>query len=224
MGDLPGAIRMAADIKDDTGRDRAAVDIATAHAEAGRYDEAMKAVESIRGDAPRLVARCRLGRARGKAKDPEAARRLFFRALDIAKDLKLNGEPDPTGRYHIALAQAESGEYRAARETLRLRVRAPSILADDEVEVIALTQARAGGFSRALFALQLLPQSDTLARSRALQEIVRLQVESGDEENVLDLVDGFDSPICQARVLMGAARGLTALKHKRAEFDRNRVP
>jgi hypothetical protein len=112
------------------------------------------------------------------------------RALNIAKDLKLNGEPDPTGPYHIALAQAESGDYRAARETLRRNAPDPSIEADDQVEVIALTQARAGDFSRALLMLEVLPQSDTLTRSRALQEILRLQVESGDEENVLDLVDG----------------------------------
>jgi RNA polymerase sigma factor (sigma-70 family) len=224
MGDLPGASRIAADIKDETGRDRAEVDIATAHAEAGRWDEAMKAVESIRDDAPRLVALCRVGRARGKAKDPEAARKLFSRALNIAKDLKLNGEPDPTGQYHIALAQAESADYRAARETLRRSAPDPSIAADDQVEVIALTQARAGDFSRALLMLEVLPRSDTLTRSRALQEILRLQVESGDEENVLDLVDGFDSPICQARVLMGIARGLTALKHKRTDFDTNNLP
>jgi tetratricopeptide (TPR) repeat protein len=224
MGDLPGASRIAADIKDETGRDRAEVDIATAHAEAGRWDEAMKAVESIRDDAPRLVALCRVGRARGKAKDPEAARKLFSRALSIAKALKLSGEPDPTGPYHIALAQAESGDYRAARETLRRSAPDSSIEAADQVEVIALTRARAGDCSRALLMLEVLPRSDTLTRSRALQEILRLQVESGDEENVLDLVDGFDSPICQARVLMGFARGLAALKHKRTNFDTNNLP
>jgi hypothetical protein len=46
-----------------------------------------------------------------------------------------------------------------------------------------------------------------------LQEIVRLQIESGEDQEVIDSVDGFDSPDCAARVLMGIARGLTARKH-----------
>jgi RNA polymerase sigma factor (sigma-70 family) len=211
MGGLPGAVRTAAGIMDVSGRDRAQVDIVSAHAEVGRWAEAMKTVESIRGDAPRLVAICRLGRARAKAKDPEAARTLFARAVEIAKNLKLNSEPDRTGSYHIAMEQAESGDYRAARETLRRNRPDPS--GDEEVQVIAVARARAGDYAGALLTVALLPQSSTSTRSQVLREVVRLQIESGDAKHVLDSVGGFDSPVCEARVLMGIARGLAALKH-----------
>jgi RNA polymerase sigma factor (sigma-70 family) len=221
MGDLPGAIRMAASIVDDTGRDRAEVDIAIAHAAAGRWIEAMSVVESIRGDAPRLVALTRLGLAHGKAKDPEAARKLFSRALEIAKDLKENGEPDRSGAYHVAAAQAESGDYRGARETLR-RSR-PEGPAEEAAEMIAMSRARAGDFSGAHLTLEALP-SLLNTRSEVLSEIVRLQIESGDDQHVLDSVEGFDSPVCEARVLMGMARGLTALKATRAKADSKRAP
>jgi RNA polymerase sigma factor (sigma-70 family) len=216
MGDLPGAIRMAASIVDDTGRDRAEVDIAIAHAAAGRWIEAMNVVESIRGDAPRLVALTRLGLARGKAKDPEAARKLFYRALEIAKDLKENGEPDRSGAYHVAAAQAESGDYRGARETLR-RSR-PEGPAEEAAELIAMSRALAGDFSGALLCLGSL-SSSLSTHAQVLSEIVRLQIESGDDQHVLDSVEGFDSPVCEARVLMGMARGLTALKATRAKAD-----
>ena len=223
MGDLPGAVRMAAGITDDAGRDRAEVDIAMAHAEAGRWDEAMNMVESIRDGAPRLVAMCRVGRARAKAKDPEAARKLFARALVIAKELKLNGQPDPTGPYHVALAQAESGDHRAARETLR-RLNQPFPSADDEVEVFVQIRVKAGDFAAALMAVELLPESSMSTRSRLLPEIVRLQIESGDDQHVLDLVEGLDSPLLEARMLIGIARGLAALKHARIKVDAKKVP
>jgi tetratricopeptide (TPR) repeat protein len=210
MGDLPGAIRMAAEIKDDEGRDRALVDIAAAHAKAGQWDEAMKAAESIRGGAARLMGLCRVGRARAKAKDTGAARALFAQALEISKDLKLNGQPDPTGADSVALAQAESGDFRGARETMRRHSPFPS--AEEEVTVIAITQARAGEFAGALLDLARLPQSDTLTRSQILHEIVRLQVEAGGDRQVLDAIDGFDSPVCKARMLMGIARGLATRK------------
>ena len=210
MGDLAGAIRVAASIVDDTDRDRAEVDIAMAHAAAGRWIEAMKMVESIRGDATRLVALTQLGRARAKAKDPEAARKLYCRALEIAKDLKQNGEPDGSGAYHVAEAQAESGDYRGARETLR-RSR-PEGPAEEAAEMIAMSRARAGDFSGALLTLESLP-SLLSTRSQLLSEIVRLQVESGDDKHVIDSVERFDSPVCEARVLMGIARGLNASKH-----------
>ena len=147
IGDLAGAVRLCGTITDTESFDRTQVDLAIAHAEARRWDEAMNAIESIRGGAPRLVALRRVGVARGKAKDPEAAKRLFSRALEIAKDLKLDGRPDPTGPYHVALAQAESGDYRAARETMRRHRLNP--MAEEDVELIALTQARAGELSRA---------------------------------------------------------------------------
>ena len=213
MGDLPGAIRMAAEIKDDEGRDRALVDIAAAHAKAGQWDEAMKAAESIRGSAARLMGLCRVGRARAKAKDLDAARSLFARAAEIAQDLKSNGQLDPTGPESVALAQAETGDYRAARETLRRHSR---YSAEGGVTVIAFTQARAGEFASALLSLALLPPSDMLTRSQVLQEIVRLQVESGGDRHVLAAVDGFDSPICEARVLMGFARGLATRRRHAA--------
>ena len=43
--------------------------------------------------------------------------------------------------------------------------------------------------------------------SNVLREIVRLQIESGEDQEVIDSVDGFDLPDCAARVLMGIARG-----------------
>jgi RNA polymerase sigma factor (sigma-70 family) len=224
MGDLAGAIRLGGTITDAESFDRAQVDIASAHAEARRWDDAMKAVESIRGGAPRLVALCRVGKARGKFKDPESAQKLFSRALEIAKDLKLNGEPDPTGPYHVARAQAESGDYRGARETMRHHRLWPS--AEEEIELIAMTQAGAGELSRALFTLQALPphpSSDT-TRSNSLREIVRLQLASGTDQEVIDSVDGFDSPICAARVLMGMAQGLAAREQAGAKAGAGKVP
>jgi tetratricopeptide (TPR) repeat protein len=221
MGDLPGAIRMAASIVDDTGRDRAEVDIAIAHAAAGRWIEAMIVVESIRGDAPRLMALTRLGWARGKARDPEAARKLFSRALEIAKDLKENGEPNRFGAYHVAAAQAESGDYRGARETLR-RSR-PEGPAEEAAELIAMSRARAGDFSGAHLTLEALP-SLLSTRSEVLSEIVRLQIESGDDQHVLDSIEGFAWPVCEARVLMGMARGLSALNSARTKADSKRSP
>jgi RNA polymerase sigma factor (sigma-70 family) len=209
MGDLPDAIRVAAEIKDEEGRDRALVDIAAAHAKAGEWDEAMKAADSIRGSAARLMGLCRVGRARAKAKNIDAARSLFARAAEIAEDLKSNGQLDPTGAGSVALAQAETGDYRAARETLR---RHSSYSAEGGATVIALTQARAGEFASALLSLALLPQMDMLTRSQVLQEIVRLQIESGGDRHLLAAVDGFDSPVCEARVLMGLARGLATRK------------
>jgi len=173
----------------------------------------------IRGDAPRMVAICRIGRARAKAKDTQAARAQFARALEIAKDLKLNGQPDGTGFLHIAMEQAESRDYRAARRTLRENDPYPS--ADHEVELIALTRARAGDFAMALLALELGPQASLSTRSEVLREIVRLQVESGDDQHMLDFVEGVDSPVCEARILMGIAHGLTALKRTRAKIGAN---
>ena len=157
MGDLRERVAMADSIVDQDGRDRALVDIATVHANARRWDDAMKAVESIRGDAARFVALNRVGVARGKAKDARAAGQLFSRALEIGKGLKLDGQPDPTAAYNVALAQAETGDYRAARQTLRGSD--PEIVAEEVADVIAGTQARAGDFSKALLTLQSLPPS-----------------------------------------------------------------
>ena len=123
------------------------MDIASAYAKAGQWDESMKAAESIRGAAVRLMGLCRIGCARAKAKDTDAAGKLFARAIAIAKDLKLNGQPDSTGPDSVAVAQAESGDFCAARETLRRNSPYPS--AEEEVTVIALTQARAGQFAGA---------------------------------------------------------------------------
>ncbi len=225
IGDLAGAVRLCGTITDAQSLDRTQVDVAIAHAEARRWDEAMDAIESIRGGAPRLVALCRVGVGRGKAKDPAAAQKLFSRALEIAKDLKLDGGPDPTGPHHVALAQAESGDYRGARETMRRHRLYP--VAEEEVELIALTQARAGDLSRALFTLQSLPpdQSSDETRSGVLREIVRLQVESaGTVQDVIDSAEGFESPVCAARMLMGIAEGLSARKPAGVKAGGKSVP
>ena len=85
----------------------AEVDIATAYAKAGRWDDAMKVVESIRTDAPRFVALCRVGRAAPKRRTRKPLASCFA-SMAIAKDLKLNGEPDPTGPDNVAPAQWRS--------------------------------------------------------------------------------------------------------------------
>ena len=90
--------------------------------------------------------------------------------------------------------------------------------------MIALTRARAGDFAGALLTVAMLPQSSTSTRSQVLREVVRLQIESGDAQHALDSIGGFDSPVCEARVLMGMARGLAALKHAEARMDANRLP
>jgi tetratricopeptide (TPR) repeat protein len=224
MGDLPGAIRLGGTIADAAASDRAQVDIAVAHAQARRWDDAMHVVDSIRDGASRLVGLCRVGVAHAKAKDPKAAQKLFSRALEIAKDLKLNGAPDPTGPYHVALAQAESGDYRGARETMRRHRVSPT--PHEEIELIAGMQARGGELDRALFTLQSLPpgHSSDSTRSQMLREIVRLQVAAGKDQQIIDAAEGFDSPVCAARVLMGIAQGLNARKLAGAKADANMLP
>jgi hypothetical protein len=213
---------MAESIVDQEGRDRALVDIATVHADARRWDDAMKAFKSIRGDAARFVALNRVGVARGKAKDASAAQRLFSRALEIGKGLKLDGQPDPTAAYNVALAQAETGDYRAARQTLRRSE--PDIVAEEIADVIAGTQARAGDITRALLTLESLPPRSQDGHSAILGEIARLRTESGDETNPLDSVDELGSAVTGARVLMGSARGLAARKEKQAKAATKQVP
>jgi RNA polymerase sigma factor (sigma-70 family) len=222
MGDLPGAVQTTESVMDNEARDRALVDIATVYANARHWDDAMKAVESVRGDVSRFVVLNRVGVARGKAQDASAAQQLFSRALEIGKGLKLNGQPDPTAAYCVALAQAETGDYRAARQTLRRYD--PDIVADEIADVIAGTQARAGDFTRALLTLQSLPPQSRDGHSAILGEIARLRTESGDETNPLDSVDELGSAVTGARVLMGSARGLAARLEERAKAATNRVP
>ena len=63
-----------------------------------------------------------------------------------------------------------------------------------------------------------------LSLSNVLREIVRLQIESRRDERAIDSVDGFDSPVCAARVLMGMAQGLSARKHAGAKAGASKVP
>ena len=86
--------------------------------------------------------------------------------------------------------------------------------------MIAMSRARAGDFSGPCSPCNRC-RSSLNTRSQLLSEIVRLQIESGDDQHVLDLVEGFDSPVCEARVLMGIAHGLAALKHARAKVGAN---
>jgi len=215
MGDLPGAIRLVETIADHVGRDRALVDIATIQAKSGRWDDAIKSAGDIRSDALRMVALTRVAKARGLAKDPSAAQELFAQALELTKSLTLDSRPDLTGPYHVALAQAETGDYRSARETL-LRSRPDDM--SEAAFLIALVKARSGDALGAMQTMEGLSSSSTSERSLISREVARKQAESGVPSRIVrDWIEEITSPILRVRARMGLAQGLAAVERRPAQ-------
>ncbi len=141
--------------------------------------EAADAIEDKQGKAWALQA---VAEAQAKAGDKEAAAQTFRDAIRAAKEIRGNNPADPDGQnYHtrcwIAVAQAEAGDVKAARETAEA-------IEGDSARDYALTQlartlARAGDVKGAL---EIAEKVSANRKDEVLLAVAHYQVKAGKVE------------------------------------------
>jgi RNA polymerase sigma factor (sigma-70 family) len=185
-------------------RDEAVREISFAAAEAGRFDDAIKAASTIRTLSYRLAALNAIAVAHARAGQRAASREAFAGAIKLAEEAaKIEKDPQQKANLFTMLAGAlaEAGNFDEAE---KMMVRGGSSLVVRSN--IASARACQKDFVGALKNAESL-NDDQFWKANTLQYIARLQTEAGDERAVLARVDAIASPQDKAATLMGILEG-----------------
>jgi len=195
-GDLAGAERTATALGFSPSKVDILAELAVAYANAGRRDEALKAIERALKEA-RNAPNDAIWRS---SSQPDAFRQTTF---------------DPTAPVleTIASAQARIGDLDGAIQTVSQMSRSgfAQFTRKTTVETIVSTRLDSGDVPGALRVAQLIPDSDTMfldEKARLLERIAQRQSEKSDPAVALEWARKQQVPNTKLQILRGLADGI----------------
>ncbi|WZO98651.1 sigma-70 family RNA polymerase sigma factor [Isosphaeraceae bacterium EP7] len=230
-GDLDGALRTAAAIKEARSRAEVLATIASLRADRDDLSGAMRAVEALYDDQPDLKqdedsyfrnerprALLAVAAAQSRLKDPNAAITLE-RAVKAARSIPrvIDGDGLEWGdrtwaMISLAAGVARAGDDARAQEIIQ-GMRIPSKLLDQAWVDLASAQAFRGDPKLAIATLERVKNDDL--KKWSVEPVVKALIKTGDFEHARRVADAASDPSVRIRARVDLAKGLAMEGHQR---------